>query len=117
MHSGRGLLLSFDDTPRSIGRRAGRVDQVAAKADEDIDAVLSRPDGQGQLKSGADGQLLETALAPMVRLMVDPTAPSSIHGAPLYFAPSDQPSADHWGERFQELAVSVGPGDRVAGPD
>jgi 2-polyprenyl-6-methoxyphenol hydroxylase-like FAD-dependent oxidoreductase len=62
MHSGRGLLLSFDETPRSIGHWAGRVDQVKARTDEDIDAVLLRPDGYIAW-SAADGQPLEAALA------------------------------------------------------
>jgi hypothetical protein len=62
MHSGRGLLLSLDDTPRSIDRWADRVDHVTAKADEDIDAVLIRPDGYIAW-SGTDGQPLETVLA------------------------------------------------------
>jgi len=61
MHSGRGLLLSFDDTSRSIGRWADRVDQVTAKTDEDTDAVLIRPDGYIAW-SGADEQPLENAL-------------------------------------------------------
>lgn len=62
MHSGRGLLLSFDDTPRSIGRWAGRVDHVTAKADERTGAVLIRPDGYVAWAS-ADDQPLESALA------------------------------------------------------
>jgi 2-polyprenyl-6-methoxyphenol hydroxylase-like FAD-dependent oxidoreductase len=62
MHSGRGLLLSLDDTPRSIDRWADRVDHVTAKADEDIDAVLIRPDGYIAW-SGTDRQPLETVLA------------------------------------------------------
>ena len=62
MHSGRGLLLSFDDTPRSIAGWADRVDHVTAKTDEDIDAVLIRPDGYIAWSS-ADGQPLEAALA------------------------------------------------------
>jgi 2-polyprenyl-6-methoxyphenol hydroxylase-like FAD-dependent oxidoreductase len=62
MHSGRGLLLSLDDTPRSIDRWADRVDYVAAKTAEDIDAVLIRPDGYIAW-SGTDEQPLETALA------------------------------------------------------
>jgi hypothetical protein len=60
-HSGRGLLLSLDDTPRSVGRWADRVDHVAAKTAEDIDAVLIRPDGCIAW-SAADEQPLETAL-------------------------------------------------------
>lgn len=62
MHSGRGLLLSLDDTPRSIDRWADRVDYVTAKTAEDIDAVLIRPDGCIAW-SGTDEQPLETALA------------------------------------------------------
>ena len=62
MQSGRGLLLSLDDTPRSIDRWADRVDHVTAKADEDIDAVLIRPDGYIAW-SGTDRQPLETVLA------------------------------------------------------
>ena len=62
MHSGRGLLLSFDDTSRSIGGWAGRVDQVTGKTDETIGAVLIRPDGYIAW-SDTDGQALETALA------------------------------------------------------
>jgi 2-polyprenyl-6-methoxyphenol hydroxylase-like FAD-dependent oxidoreductase len=34
MHSGRGLLLSLDDTPRSVGRWADRVDHVTAGSGE-----------------------------------------------------------------------------------
>jgi 2-polyprenyl-6-methoxyphenol hydroxylase-like FAD-dependent oxidoreductase len=62
MHSGRGLLLSFDDTPRSVGRWADRVDHVRAKTDEAIDAVLIRPDGYIAW-SATDDQPLEAALA------------------------------------------------------
>lgn len=62
MNSGRGLLLSLDDTPRSIDRWADRVDHVTAKADEDIDAVLIRPDGYIAW-SATDRQPLEAALA------------------------------------------------------
>jgi 2-polyprenyl-6-methoxyphenol hydroxylase-like FAD-dependent oxidoreductase len=62
MHSGRGLLLSLDDTPRSIDGWADRVDHVRAKTDEDIDAVLIRPDGYIAWSS-SDGRPLETALA------------------------------------------------------
>ncbi|MET4428639.1 FAD-dependent monooxygenase [Mycolicibacterium sp. 624] len=61
MHSGRGLLLSLDDTPRSIDRWADRVDHVTAKSDEDIDTVLIRPDGY-IVWSSADPQPLETVL-------------------------------------------------------
>jgi 2-polyprenyl-6-methoxyphenol hydroxylase-like FAD-dependent oxidoreductase len=62
MHSGRGLLLSLDGTPRSTGRWADRVDHVTAKTAEDIDAVLIRPDGYIAW-SATDEQPLETALA------------------------------------------------------
>jgi hypothetical protein len=62
LHSGRGLLLSFDDKPRPIGRWTDRIDHVTAKTEEDIDAVLIRPDGYIAWSS-ADGQPLETALA------------------------------------------------------
>ncbi|WP_433654065.1 FAD-dependent monooxygenase [Nocardia sp. CA-128927] len=60
MHSGRGLLLSLDDTPRSIDRWSDRVDHVAAKAD-DSPTVLIRPDGYIAW-SATDEQPLETAL-------------------------------------------------------
>ena len=62
LYSGRGLLLSFDDTPRSIDGWTDRVDHVVANTAEDIDAVLIRPDGYIAW-SGSDGQPLETALA------------------------------------------------------
>jgi hypothetical protein len=62
MRSGRGLLLSLDEKPRSIDGWADRVDHVMAKTDEDIDAVLVRPDGYVAWSS-TDGQPLETALA------------------------------------------------------
>jgi hypothetical protein len=62
MHPGRGLLLSLDDTPRSLGGWAERVDHVLAKTDEDIDAVLIRPDGYIAW-SASDEEPLETALA------------------------------------------------------
>ena len=62
MHSGRGLLLSLDGTPRSIDRWADRVGHVTAKTAEDVDAVLIRPDGYIAW-SGSDEQPLETALA------------------------------------------------------
>ncbi|MGW1892387.1 aromatic-ring hydroxylase C-terminal domain-containing protein [Streptomyces sp. NPDC002004] len=44
-HSGRGLLLSLDGRQRPIEGWADRVDHVTARTDEDIDAVLVRPDG------------------------------------------------------------------------
>jgi hypothetical protein len=62
MHSGRRLLLSFDEKPRSIGRWADRVGQVTAKTNEDIRAILIRADGYVAW-SAADGHSLETALA------------------------------------------------------
>jgi hypothetical protein len=62
MHSGRGLLLSLDGKPRPIGRWADRVDHVAATTDDDLGAVLIRPDGYIAW-SDADGTPLETALA------------------------------------------------------
>jgi 2-polyprenyl-6-methoxyphenol hydroxylase-like FAD-dependent oxidoreductase len=62
MHSGRGLLLSFDGTPRSIGGRADRVDHVTARTDEALGAVLIRPDGYIAW-SDADRTPLETTLA------------------------------------------------------
>ena len=60
--SGRGLLLCLDGKPRSLGRWADRVDHVTARADEDLDAVLVRPDGYIAW-SAADAHRLETALA------------------------------------------------------
>jgi len=62
MQSGRGLLLSLDDAPRSIDPWADRVDHVTAKTAEDIDAVLIRPDGYIAW-SATDKQPLEAALA------------------------------------------------------
>jgi hypothetical protein len=62
MHSGRGLLLSLDDTPRPIDAWADRVDHVTAKTEEDIRAVLIRPDGYIAW-TDADEQPLESALA------------------------------------------------------
>jgi hypothetical protein len=62
MNSGRGLLLSLDDTPRSIARWADRVDHVIATADEDVDAVLIRPDGYVAW-SATDREPLEAVLA------------------------------------------------------
>jgi 2-polyprenyl-6-methoxyphenol hydroxylase-like FAD-dependent oxidoreductase len=62
MHSGRGLLLSCDDTPRSLGDRTDRVEHIRAKTHEDCDAVLIRPDGYVAW-SASDGKPLETALA------------------------------------------------------
>ncbi|MFC9439477.1 FAD-dependent monooxygenase [Nocardia sp. NPDC057030] len=61
MRSGRGLLLSLDDTPRSIDRWSDRVDHVTAKADDDTPTVLIRPDGYIAW-SAADEQPLEAAL-------------------------------------------------------
>jgi hypothetical protein len=61
MQSGRGLLLCLDGKPRSLGRWADRVDHVTARADEDLDAVLIRPDGYIAW-SGADERPFETAL-------------------------------------------------------
>lgn len=45
MYAGRGLLPSCDGAPKSISGRADRVDHVKSKTDEDIDAILIRPDG------------------------------------------------------------------------
>jgi hypothetical protein len=62
MRSGRGLMLSLDGEPRSIGRRADKVDHVEAKADEQTGAPLVRPDGY--IACSATGERpLETALA------------------------------------------------------
>jgi 2-polyprenyl-6-methoxyphenol hydroxylase-like FAD-dependent oxidoreductase len=61
MYSGRGLLLSLDGASRPIGRWAQRVDQVTAEADEDLAAVLIRPDGYIAWSAG-DEEPLETAL-------------------------------------------------------
>ncbi|MEV7392188.1 hypothetical protein [Streptomyces sp. NPDC091215] len=64
MHSGRGLLLSLDGRRRSVGRRSGRVEHVAAKTDEDVagaEALLVGPDGYIAW-STSDGSSLETAL-------------------------------------------------------
>lgn len=66
MHSGRGLLLSVDDTPRTVGPWVDRVDHVTAKVDADEDAgagaFLVRPDGYIAWSSKAE-QTLEAALA------------------------------------------------------
>ncbi|WP_158821486.1 FAD-dependent monooxygenase [Granulicella sp. S156] len=61
MHSGRGLLLSLDETPRSTGGWADRVDHVVAKTKEDLAAVLVRPDGY-IVWSANEGPSLEAAL-------------------------------------------------------
>ncbi|WP_019925089.1 FAD-dependent monooxygenase [Nocardia sp. BMG111209] len=61
LHSGRGVLLSCDGKPRSIDAWADRVDHVTAETDEDIDAVLIRPDGYIAW-SAAGSQPLEAAL-------------------------------------------------------
>lgn len=61
LHSGRGLLLSLDDTPRSIDRWSDRVDHVTAKADDDTTTVLVRPDGYIAW-SATDDEPLEAAL-------------------------------------------------------
>ena len=64
MHSGRGLLLTLDGTPRSIDRWADRVDHVTAKAHGQADAVLIRPDGYIALISDAgDVSALTDSLA------------------------------------------------------
>ena len=62
MHAGRGLLLSLDGRSRSVEGWADRVDYVTATSDEEIDAVLVRPDGHIAW-SGADGEALEAALS------------------------------------------------------
>ncbi|OIJ95485.1 monooxygenase [Streptomyces sp. MUSC 14] len=64
MHSGRGLLLSFDGRHRAVGDRSDRVGHVRAKTDEDVDgveALLIRPDGYIAW-STADRTPLEAAL-------------------------------------------------------
>ncbi|HVV11534.1 hypothetical protein [Amycolatopsis sp.] len=45
LRSGRGLLLDLHDREWPAGW-AGRVDVMHAKADEDFDALLCRPDGR-----------------------------------------------------------------------
>ncbi|MGW1741778.1 FAD-dependent oxidoreductase [Nocardia sp. NPDC001965] len=62
LRSGRGLLLSLDDTPRSIDHWSDRVDHVVAAADEGAVTVLIRPDGYIAW-SATDTEPLETALA------------------------------------------------------
>ncbi|MEU4932462.1 FAD-dependent monooxygenase [Streptomyces yokosukanensis] len=62
MHSGRGLLLSLDGNNRTTGGRGDRVDHVTAESDDDMDAVLIRPDGHIAW-TGTDSTPLETALA------------------------------------------------------
>jgi 2-polyprenyl-6-methoxyphenol hydroxylase-like FAD-dependent oxidoreductase len=42
MRSGRGLLLSLDAKPRSVGGWADRVDHVTAKSNEKLDTILVR---------------------------------------------------------------------------
>ncbi|MFI6046886.1 FAD-dependent monooxygenase [Nocardia sp. NPDC051321] len=61
LQSGRGLLLSLDDTPRSIDRWSDRVDHVTAKADDDTTTVLIRPDGYIAW-SATDDEPLDAAL-------------------------------------------------------
>ncbi|MFJ4654828.1 FAD-dependent monooxygenase [Nocardia sp. NPDC088792] len=61
LHSGRGLLLCFDDTPRSIDRWTDRVDQVIAETGDDATTVLIRPDGYIAW-SATDTEPLESAL-------------------------------------------------------
>jgi len=62
MNTGRGLLLSLDDKPRPIEGWADRIDHVTAKTNEEVDAVLVRPDGYIAWSSD-DSEPLETALA------------------------------------------------------
>ncbi|MFB7724185.1 FAD-dependent monooxygenase [Nocardia sp. NPDC056100] len=62
LHSGRGLLLNFDDAPRSIDRWSAHVDQVVAEADQDATTVLIRPDGHIAWTAN-DERPLESALA------------------------------------------------------
>ncbi|KAA0081778.1 FAD-binding protein [Mycolicibacterium sp. P9-64] len=62
MNAGRGLLLSLDGAARSIDRWADRVDHVAATTDDDLGAVLIRPDGYIAWSS-TDPRPLETVLA------------------------------------------------------
>ncbi|PXX71345.1 2-polyprenyl-6-methoxyphenol hydroxylase-like FAD-dependent oxidoreductase [Nocardia tenerifensis] len=61
MHGGRALLLSLDDTPRSIEHWSDRVDHVSAKSDGDATTVLIRPDGYIAW-SATDDEPLEAAL-------------------------------------------------------
>lgn len=61
LHFGRGLLLCFDDTPRSIDRWADRVDQVIAEPGDYATTALIRPDGYIAW-SATDAEPLETAL-------------------------------------------------------
>lgn len=74
--SGRGLLLSLDGKPRSIGSWADRVDHVTAKTDEKLDTVLVRPDGYIAW-SGSDDASLETALVRWFGPRIQPN--QSIH--------------------------------------
>jgi 2-polyprenyl-6-methoxyphenol hydroxylase-like FAD-dependent oxidoreductase len=62
MRAGRGLLLSLDGKPRSTGGWADRVDHVTAESEEDLGAVLIRPDGYIAW-SAADEPSPENALA------------------------------------------------------
>jgi 2-polyprenyl-6-methoxyphenol hydroxylase-like FAD-dependent oxidoreductase len=74
MRSGRGLLLSLDDEPRSIEGWADRIDHVTAKASEEVDAVLVRPDGYIAWSS-ADAEPLENALARWFGRRLQPSTP------------------------------------------